>query len=191
MARRNFNKYASIIAIIISITGLIFLTIKADNHLSLSKIAIFIGGAALGALFSLIIFRLFSRNPKSTVFLIHNFQDKDVADKISLKLEDNQIKVIDEDDLYNYGDNIIKINQKAIRNSDIIIWLLSNSSKNDKLIKQFILESKSHSKRIVPVITEKIDHLPNSVTPYKMVDISENFDEGAQKLVDKILEKSR
>jgi len=188
MTFKKFINGFSIFALIISIGGILYISIDSENSETLPKLLVGVIGGGLGVLLSYLFFRTIGNKPRSTVFIIHNDIDKDMAIKLSGTLESKKIKVIDEDEVIEFGDDIVKGTREAMKNSDYILLLLSSESKNDKLVRKLINQSKSLSKIIIPVLLDKKSDFPEFTNVYKSVDISDDYTESTNKLAERLQE---
>ncbi len=181
------NRYFSIIAIAVSTLGLFILSYKSETDISILKFFLgFLGGIA-GIGISYFAGKIILTKPKSTVFIVHSLHDKAFAMKLSSTLEKKKIKVIDEDEIIQVGDNIVTESKKAIEESDYVIFILSNDSKKDKIIHKLIVQSKSKAKKIVPVIIEKGEEVPNLISSYKAIDTTENYEKATNELANRLI----
>lgn len=185
---RKIQLLFSILALIISSTGLVRVFFEYKINFDIVSILIGILGCFLGTLVSYILIKAVQRKHKSAVFLAYSLPDKEFADKFAAKLEENKIKVLNEEDYLKIGINFIDTINKELQNVDFVIILISRDSNKSQQLNKVIALSKSKSKRIIPITIDDTE-LPKSVAKYTAINSSskENLDQVTHDLANRLI----
>jgi TIR domain len=189
MKKNKKNIYFPFLALLISVVGLIWSVRKFQFPLSISSTVLGIVGSLIGGILAYVLVKITSPliGPKSTVFIIHSSNDKDVARRISVSLEKYKIRVIDEDEVISMGDDVIDKTRKVISTSDYVLFVVSNESTKDYLFIQLMSQSKSFSKRIIPILIDKVENVPKDISTYKAVDTTQDFNKATEELAHRLV----
>lgn len=184
--KNNKLTYLSITTLIISIIGILFILLKFDIDYSFKELSLGLLGATIGGILSFALGYLTRKKVLSKVFIAHNYNDTEKANQIKNYLVEHQMEVSNSDESTEIGDSIIEKSKNTIKKSNVIIIIVSKDFHKSKSLKKIIDNSKSQHKRILPVIVDNSE-LPNSLSNYKYVDVTNNFDLASKDLLSKIV----
>lgn len=119
----------------------------------------------VGTLFSSI--RLKKKERK--IFIIYSHIDKEIAKKIYKALKVEGFKVIIDEDVIYYGDNINAILKSSINDVNTLIFIISKNSNKSKWVRMELDLAVNSNKEIIPVLLEEVD-IPESVKNLKYAD---------------------
>jgi hypothetical protein len=184
--KNNKLTYLSITTLITSIIGILFILLKFDIEFSLKEISFGLLGATIGGILSFSLSYIFRKKVLSKVFIAHNYNDTGKANQIKSYLVEHLVEVYSSDESTEIGNSIIENSKNRIKKSNLVIVIVSKDYHKSKSLKKIIDNCKSQHKRILPVIVDDSE-LPNSLSNYKYVDITNNFDLASKDLLSKIV----
>lgn len=122
------------------------------------------------------------------VFISYSHRDKKYADLIANKLKSAKHKVWIDTWKLRGGDNLIEKINDGLKETDVLIVLVSANSLNSEWVSQEISavafsDISNKKRRIIPVLVEKVPAIPNYLSKYVWVDLTSDFDLGLQSLV--------
>lgn len=171
----KFNKNdVQILSLLISAFAIMltmFLTLRKSSLLKLDNVfvlelAVVLVSIMVSSYTLLIIKRV---NPKKYIYLSYatcNHQDKEIADKIILvlneqfkKLSKYRFEIITEDSIP-FGNDIDITMKENIAKSEIVIVIVSSAYlESEWCINEFTIFSNDNNKRIIPIVTESFSYL--------------------------------
>ena len=107
--------------------------------------------------------------------------------KISSLLVDSGHEVLQDQKKWKSGDNLFEKVNESIHLADVCLIVLSKNSITSKVIKKelstmILSQISKRSKRIIPLLLEKLP-IPTYLAQYAYLDLSNNIDEGINKLL--------
>jgi len=182
--------YIILISIVITIISIVmFFCINDITNNDLGGIVIsFLGGMA-GMSISAIVSTVYQTTIRKmgNIFISYSYNDKEFADKLIDSLKEKCFNVIFDRSIIGVGDNIESVISDNITKSDLMIVILSNSSKEkyrDLEIKYAI----DNNKKILPVYTgAKKTKIPVELKDIKYADFSQSYDNGIKDLTNSMI----
>lgn len=127
---------------------------------------------------------------QKNVFISYSHYDKNYADKIITRLENENIANIYSQENIEFGENFYSALNYSIGSSDIVLLLLSKNSLESRFSDVEKYESiysliKKKKIILVPVVVEKCK-ISNLFLSYEIVDLTKDFELGIKKLIQRI-----
>jgi hypothetical protein len=132
------------------------------------------------------------------VFLSHSSKDKPQVRKLAKDLMQSGVSVWFDEAEIKVGDSILqKINQ-ALLYSDYVLAVLSNNSVSSRWVQEelqtaFAKNAEGAQSIIIPVLLDQLD--PDKIPPFfrdiKWVDLSKNYEQGFQELIQAIFKRPK
>ncbi len=116
------------------------------------------------------------------IFISYSSKDKELANKISDTMTNEDVVVFVADNSINFGESIPKNIEKAIKKCDLFVVLWSKNSKRSEWVQQEIGIVKGKQKPILPVVLNKGLELPAFIKELKFLAVYKNPFEAYQLL---------
>ena len=175
----------SIITLILSIIGVIIILNKLDFNIEFNELSFGILGSIIGVFISFL-FSIFLRNRKlKKVLITYTSSDNQEAMLIKNYLIDHKIATNTIDEYITIGSPINNI-KSIIKNSDIILILVSKDIYKSKYNKNIISLAIRERKKILPIVIDE-SKLPNNLGNYAYIDVRNKQEYGLKELYEKII----
>ena len=183
------NKYLlklSISTLMLSIIIIIVVLNKSDFKIEFDELSLGILGSIVGIIISFL-FSNSLRNKKSKKVLI-TYTNSDYKEALLIKnyLIENKIIANTFDEYVSVGEPIDKNISAIIKNSDIILILISKDIYKSKYYKHIISLAIREKKKILPILLDE-SSLPNNLGNYIYIDVRNNEEYGLEELYEKII----
>lgn len=175
----------SILALASSIIGILVIFKKLDFSFELSELTISIIGALIGVYLSFLLSSIIRKSKSKRVLITYANSDLEEAIRINNFLLTKKVSSVLLDYVVQVGDPIDNIKYIS-KNVDIIIVLISKDIHKAKSIKNIINHSISQKKKIFPIIVDE-SKLPNNLSNYGYIDVSNNEELALNDLYKKII----
>lgn len=129
-------------------------------------------------------------NRRNRVFISYNYNDRDVAHRISEALQREQIDVIFDYKDISAGDNVFDQIRYMYESSETVIVLLSKSlfSSNyfqNEFPQYFFEEARKRKVNIIPILVQKCQ-IPSDFLEFGIVNLTNDFEKGLKQVVQKL-----
>ena len=183
--KSKIKKISDVLAIIISIVGVIVLFIELTNSLDffselIGIVLLVLIGFIVGLFSSFIAKQIKKISPTSRIFISYSYRDKELASEIKNALRSSGIKVWDYDEKVLPGQDWHMLIDSALSNTDKMITILPDIP--TKSMSYEIKNAMTKNIPIIPVITKEIN-LPASLKSVQYLDLSKDKQEGIIKLI--------
>ncbi len=124
------------------------------------------------------------------VFISYSLKDKSVVDKIISRLKPEGHSIWNVNIKLRLGDNFQRKILEGLKQADVVIFVISqNSFKSEWVQREFsTIALQQISERVLRIIPVRIDqsNVPGYLSDRNYLDLSDNFEEGLQRLVDEL-----
>lgn len=181
--RQLISIYISFVAVMASVLTIVYSTYAVKSDLGLTTIVTAITASAIGVALSILYKRLTSRKYKSKIFISHSIADKEFADLIRDKLQNERfILNIDESNIL-VGQNVKDVINKELDTSSIVITILSKNSEQSDFVNYEIKTAIDKGKKILPVVIDEGVQIPNLIKGIKFADLRSDKRKGLNNLI--------
>lgn len=184
MKDRNLLKL-SILTLILSIIGVIIVLKKLDLEIEFNELSLGILGAVIGVFISFLFSNLLRNKKSKKVLITHTSSDSQEAILIKNYLIENKIAANIIDEYFTIGEPISNF-KSIIKNSDIILILVSKDLYKSKYNKNIISLAIRERKKILPIVIDE-SKLPNNLGNYAYIDVRSKEEYGLKELYEKII----
>ena len=190
--RKNiYNQLLSSISVIASIGAVVslFLTfnLKENSKITETFIAVALGvGASLIAAY---LTKIFIHKKNERVFILYSHKDKEFVDKLKNDLRKFRYLAFIDSDILKVGDKISDVIEQIIEKSDIIIFVVSESTLQSKFVKFEFEKAIKTNKKILPLKIQKNIDMPSELTGILYADFTGDYNDSLKGLI-KGIEKS-
>ena len=177
MKKKDINLYFSWMAMLFSTLAIMiaFFSLKRFDK-TIVTILTGVTASLLGAFFAIFLF--YSLYRKAKVFISFSEKDKEIAAKLKEDLRFFGYKIWSTEDVILPGDVIHEKIKENINESDVILLILSMNSIHSDWIKKEIQMAKSMNKKLIPVLIQQIDEIPEDLKTIKLANLSKDYQQG-------------
>ena len=134
-----------------------------------------LAGVVLGAIIAYVLALTIKEKPSAKVFLSYAPNDAEFANRLSKDLINSGFQVLKTRNVVLVGDNIQDKILDAIQNADFFVTILSMDALESQWISQELEIAKNRSKKVFPVLKEKINLSP-PLAEIQCADFSTDYD---------------
>jgi hypothetical protein len=128
------------------------------------------------------------------IFLSYSFKDKEIVERVSTLIKENNVGSINNYELYAKEDHILDELRYNIRKSDYVIFFISNNflSSNYSMLElsEALNELRIRKINIIPILIENCS-IPSELLEFGIIDFSKSFEKGMGKLLTKLTIKKK
>lgn len=184
--RKNiYSQLLSIISVIVSIGAVLSLyltfNLKENSKITETFIAVALGvGASLIAAY---LTKIFIQKKNERAFILYSHKDKEFVDKLKNDLRRFRYIAFIDSDVLKVGDKISDVIEQTIEKSDIIIFVVSESTLQSDFVKFEFKKAISANKKILPLKIHKNIDMPSELSGILYADFTGDYNDSLKGLI--------